>query len=66
MFLKAGAIAAIFMHTAFEQPVLIHANLTPPLCLPVFIALMTIQGGCTFLTRFLTFGPAEHISQPHE
>jgi cytochrome c oxidase subunit IV len=65
MFLKAGAIVAIFMHMAWERLALIYAILVPPLCLLVFIALMTIEGDYTFLTRLVTFGPAEHISQPH-
>ncbi len=65
MFLKAGAIIAIFMHMAWERLALIYAILVPPLCLLVFIALMAIEGDYTFLARLVTFGPAEEISQPH-
>ncbi len=65
MFLKAGAIIAIFMHMAWERLALIYAILVPPLCLLVFIALMAIEGDYTFLARLITFGPAEEISQPH-
>ena len=47
MFLKAGAIVAIFMHMAWERLALIYAILVPPLCLLVFIGLMAIEGDYT-------------------
>jgi len=65
MFLKAGFIVAIFMHMAWERLALIYAIVVPPLCLIVFIALMTIEGDYTFLTRLIAFGPAEEITAPH-
>jgi cytochrome c oxidase subunit 4 len=66
MFLKAGAIVAIFMHMAWERLALIYAILVPPLCLLVFIFLMAIEGDYTFLTRLVTFGPAQEIAEaPH-
>jgi cytochrome c oxidase subunit IV len=64
MFLKAGAIVAIFMHMAWERLALIYAILVPPLCLLVFIALMAIEGDYTFITRLSVFGPAQEIVQP--
>jgi cytochrome c oxidase subunit IV len=57
MLLKAGFIVAIFMHMKWERLALKLAILVPPLCLLVFIALMTIEGDYTFLTRSATFTP---------
>ena len=65
MFLKAGFIIAIFMHIAWERLVLILAILMPPLCLTVFIALMSIEADYTFLIRMVTFGEAPQIEAPH-
>jgi len=65
MFLKAGFIVAIFMHMAWERLALIYAILLPPLCLLVFISLMSIEGDYTYLTRLIVFGPAEAIVEPH-
>ncbi len=56
MFLKAGLIVAVFMHMRWERLALICAILLPPLCLLVLIALMTVEGKFTFLTRGLFFG----------
>jgi len=65
MFLKAGFIIAVFMHMAWERLALIYAILLPPLCLLVFIALMSIEGDYTYLTRLIVFGPAEEVVSPH-
>lgn len=65
MFLKAGAIIAIFMHMAWERLALIYAILVPPLCLLVFIGLMAIEGDYTMLTRLTVFGEAEPVESPH-
>lgn len=51
MLLKAGLIVAIFMHMAWERLALSYAILVPPLCLLVLIALMSVEGDYTFLTR---------------
>ena len=56
MLLKAGLIVAIFMHMAWERLALIYAILLPPLCLLVLVALMSVEGNYTFLTRGLYFG----------
>jgi caa(3)-type oxidase subunit IV len=55
MLLKAGFIVAIFMHMKWERLALKLAILVPPLCLLVLIALMTIEGDYTFLTRSTLF-----------
>ncbi|SRR4249919_1767608 len=55
MLLKAGFIIAIFMHMKWERLALKLAILVPPLCLLVLIALMTIEGDYTFLTRSTLF-----------
>ena len=55
MLLKAGFIVAIFMHMKWERLALKLAILVPPLCLLVLIALMTIEGDYTFLTRTALF-----------
>lgn len=65
MFLKAGFIVAIFMHIAWERLALICAILLPPLCLLVFIGLMSIEADYTFLLRMDVFGQAPQIVAPH-
>ena len=55
MLLKAGFIIAIFMHMKWERLALKLAILVPPLCLLVLIALMTIEGDYTFMTRSALF-----------
>jgi cytochrome c oxidase subunit 4 len=65
MFLKAGFIIAIFMHMAWERLALIFAILLPPLCLLVFIGLMSIEADYTFLLRMDVFGQATQIVAPH-
>jgi cytochrome c oxidase subunit IV len=56
MFMKAGLIVAIFMHMFWERVALIYAILLPPLCLLVLIALMTLEGEYTMLSREIFFG----------
>jgi cytochrome c oxidase subunit 4 len=55
MWLKAGAIVAIFMHMRWERPALITVILVPPLCLMVLVGLMAVEGGYTTLTRVMFF-----------
>jgi cytochrome c oxidase subunit IV len=55
MWLKAGAIVAIFMHMRWERPALISVILVPPLCLMVLVGMMAIEGGYTTLTRLMFF-----------
>jgi cytochrome c oxidase subunit IV len=55
MLLKAGFIVAIFMHMAWERLALKLAILVPPLALLVLIALMSIEGDYTFITRLASF-----------
>jgi cytochrome c oxidase subunit IV len=55
MLLKAGFIVAIFMHMAWERLALKLAILMPPLALLVLIALMSIEGDYTFITRLASF-----------
>ena len=59
MLLKAGFIIAIFMHMAWERLALKFAILLPPLCLLVFIALMSWEGEYTMLTRLAAF--TQHV-----
>ena len=55
MFLKAGAIVAVFMHMAWERLALMYAILLPPVVLLVLIGLMAVEGDYTFLTRLDQF-----------
>ena len=55
MFLKAGFIVAIFMHTQWERLALKLAILVPPLALLILIGLMAVEGDYTFLTRSEAF-----------
>jgi cytochrome c oxidase subunit IV len=55
MMLKAGFIVAIFMHMMWERLALITAILVPPMALLVLVALMTIEGDYTFLSREVFF-----------
>jgi cytochrome c oxidase subunit IV len=63
MFLKAGFIVAIFMHMMWERMALITAILVPPLCLLVFIGLMSVEGGHTESTRFDYFSAPEPMPE---
>ena len=56
MFLKAGFIVAIFMHMVWERMALAAAILLPPLCLIVFIAIMSVEADFTWLARIVYFG----------
>lgn len=56
MLLKAGLIIAVFMHMMWERVALIYAILLPPLCLLVFITLMSLEADYTFLSRVVFFG----------
>ena len=55
MWMKAGAIVAIFMHMRWERPALISVILVPPLCLMVLVGMMAVEGGYTTLTRVMFF-----------
>ena len=55
MWMKAGAIVAVFMHMRWERPALITVILVPPLCLMVLVGMMAIEGGYTTLTRMMFF-----------
>ena len=56
MFLKAGFIISVFMHIKWERMALRFAILGPPTVLLVLIAMLTIEGDYTFLTRGIFFG----------
>lgn len=55
MALKAGFIIAIFMHMMWERMALITAILVPPLCLLMFIAIMSLESDYTFFNRLIFF-----------
>ena len=55
MWLKAGAIVAVFMHMRWERPALIYAILGPPTVIFVLVGMMAIEGGFTSLTRAMFF-----------
>ena len=63
MFLKAGAIVAIFMHMAWERLALVYAILVPPLALIVFIALMAFEGDYTNFSRITHFAKEPQVVQ---
>ena len=63
MFLKAGSIVAIFMHMKWERLALKFAILLPPIAIIVFIALMSIEGDYTFLTRIEFFGESTFVPE---
>ena len=63
MFLKAGFIVAIFMHMKWERLALKFAILLPPIAIMVFIALMSIEGDYTFLTRIEFFGESTFVPE---
>ena len=66
MFLKAGFIVAIFMHMQWERLALKLAILVPPVAILVLIALMSLEGDYTFLTRIEFFGESDFVPQsPH-
>lgn len=55
MFLKAGFIVAIFMHLSWERLALKYLLFLPLIAIVVLIALMSIEGDYTELTRFIYF-----------
>jgi caa(3)-type oxidase subunit IV len=55
MFLKAGFIVAIFMHLSWERLSLKYVLFLPLIAIAVLIALMSIEGDYTFLTRHTFF-----------
>lgn len=56
MWAKAVLIVTIFMHMRWERLSLMAAITVPPLCIGVFVLLMSIEGRYTFLTRAVVFG----------
>ena len=65
MFLKAGAIVAIFMHVAWERLALRVVILGPPIALLVLILLMTYEADYTFMTRIDFFGEGAPRPEAH-
>lgn len=66
MFVKAGFIIAIFMHMTWERKALQLAILLPPIAIVIFIALMSLEGDYTFLTRIEFFGESGFVAEsPH-
>lgn len=66
MFVKAGFIIAIFMHMTWERRALQFAILMPPIAICIFIALMSLEGDYTFLTRIEFFGESSFVPEsPH-
>lgn len=63
MFLKAGFIVGIFMHMKWERLALKFAILLPPIAIMIFIALMSIEGDYTFLTRIEFFGESTFVPE---
>ena len=55
MFLKAGFIVAIFMHLSWERLALKYVLLLPPIAIIVLIALMSIEGDYTNMSRHIFF-----------
>ncbi|MEX2124769.1 MAG: cytochrome C oxidase subunit IV family protein [Woeseia sp.] len=66
MLVKAGFIVAIFMHMRWERLALKLAILMPPIAIVVLIALMSLEGDYTFLTRIEFFGESDFVPpSPH-
>lgn len=57
MMLKAGLIAAVFMHLAWERLALTYAILIPLGAVLVFVAIMVFEADYTFLNRMIYFSP---------
>jgi cytochrome c oxidase subunit 4 len=64
MMVKAGGIVLIFMHMGWERRALKFAILLPPIAIMVFIALMSIEGNYTYLTRIEFFGDSTFVPEP--
>ncbi|MBT5031636.1 MAG: cytochrome C oxidase subunit IV [Proteobacteria bacterium] len=65
MLLKAGFITAIFMHMIWERLAMTLAILVPTGVLLAFIALMSLEGDYTNITRETFFAPAPHVAVEH-
>jgi cytochrome c oxidase subunit IV len=68
MMLKAGLIVAFFMHMVWERLAIVYVVLVPPLVILVLIALMSLEGDYTFLTRETSFSDWQnffHIQEHH-
>ena len=65
MLLKAGLIVAVFMHMLWERLAIVYAILVPPLVLMVLMGIGAIEGGYTFLTREIFFGPPLAATAEH-
>ena len=63
MMVKAGGIVLIFMHMGWERRALKFAILLPPIAIMVFIALMSIEGNYTYLTRIEFFGDSTFVPE---
>ena len=63
MMVKAGGIVLIFMHMGWERRALKFAILLPPIAIMVFIALMSIEGNHTYLTRIEFFGDSTFVPE---
>ena len=65
MLLKAGLIVAVFMHMLWERLAMVYVILVPPLVLMVLMGIGAIEGGYTFLTREIFFGPPPAATAEH-
>ncbi len=68
MLLKAGLIVAVFMHMVWVRLAIVYTVLVPPLVILVLIALMSLEGDYTFLTRESFFSDWQnffHIQEHH-
>lgn len=61
MWLKAGAIVAVFMHMRWERPALIWAILGPPVAILFLVGFMAVEGDFTSLTRVMFFGESSNV-----
>ncbi len=64
MFIKAGYIAAIFMHLKWERWAMIYALLLPPGALLLLVGLMALESDYTWLTRVVFFGAEPFPESP--
>jgi cytochrome c oxidase subunit 4 len=65
MLLKAGLIVAVFMHMLWERLALVYAIIIPPLLLVTLLAIGALEGGYTYVTRELFFGPDTSAPAKH-
>ena len=66
MLLKAGLIVTVFMHMVWERLAIVYTVLVPPLVILVLIALMSLEGDYTFLTRESFFSDWQNFFQIQE